>query len=97
MPEPRVEAAEIGLSPRVTWRLLVVSVGPALVVMFADTEAGSVIAAAQSGAEWGYRLVLPQFALTPALFMAQELAGRLGLTTRQGLAELVLRRLGRLD
>lgn len=60
-----------------TWRLLAVTVGPALVVMFADTEAGSVIAAAQSGAQWGYRLVLPQFALTPALFMAQELAGRL--------------------
>jgi Mn2+/Fe2+ NRAMP family transporter len=65
-----------------------------LVVMLADTEAGSVIAAAQSGAEWGYRLVLPQFVLTPALFMAQELAGRLGMTTRQGLAELVLLRLG---
>ena len=39
--------------------------------------------------------ILPQFLLTPALFMAQELAGRLGITTRQGLAELVLRRLGR--
>ncbi len=82
--------------PHVTWGLLAVSVGPALVVMLADTEAGSVIAAAQSGAEWGYRLVLPQFLLTPALFMAQELAGRLGITTRQGLAELALRRLGRL-
>jgi len=34
--------------------------------------------------------------LTPALFMAQELAGRLGLSTRQGLAQLVLNRLGRL-
>jgi len=78
----------------VTWRLLALTVGPGLVVMLADTEAGSVIAAAQSGAEWGYRLVLPQFMLTPALFMAQELAGRLGMTTRQGLAELVLIRSG---
>jgi len=79
-----------------SWRLLALTVGPALVVMLADTEAGSVIAAAQSGAEWGYRLVLPQFVLTPALFMAQELAGRLGLTTRQGLPELVLHRFGRM-
>jgi Mn2+/Fe2+ NRAMP family transporter len=39
--------------------------------------------------------VLPQFLLIPALFMAQELAARLGLATRQGLAELVLRRSGR--
>jgi len=79
-----------------TWRLLALTVGPGLVVMLADTEAGSVIAAAQSGAEWGYRLVLVQFVLTPALFMAQELAGRLGMTTHQGLAQLVLRRSGRL-
>jgi Mn2+/Fe2+ NRAMP family transporter len=83
------------LVPSVTWRMLAVTIGPALVVMLADTEAGSVIAAAQSGAEWGYRLVLPQFLLTPALFMAQELAGRLGLTTGQGLTELVMRRMGR--
>ncbi len=36
------------------------------------------------------------FALVPALFMAQELASRLGLATRQGLAKLALHRLGRL-
>ena len=82
--------------PGLTWRLLAITVGPGLVVMLADTEAGSVIAAAQSGAEWGYRLVLVQFVLTPALFMAQELAGRLGMTTGQGLVQLVLLRSGRL-
>jgi len=80
---------------RMTWRELAFAIGPGLVVMLADTEAGSVIAAAQGGAEWGYRLVLPQFALIPALFMAQELAARLGLTTRQGLTELVRHRFGR--
>ena len=85
------------LSPEArTWRYLALAVGPGVVVMMADTEAGSVIAAAQSGAQWGYRLLLLQFALIPALFMAQELASRLGLATRQGLAELALHRLGRL-
>jgi Mn2+/Fe2+ NRAMP family transporter len=88
--------APVRFAPGLTWRLLALTVGPGLVVMLADTEAGSVIAAAQSGAEWGYRLVLVQFVLTPALFMAQELAGRLGMTTGQGLAQLVLRRSGRL-
>jgi Mn2+/Fe2+ NRAMP family transporter len=76
-------------------RHLSLAVGPGVVVMLADTEAGSVIGAAQSGAQWGYRLLLLQFALIPALFMAQELASRLGLATRQGLAELALHRLGR--
>ena len=85
------------LSPEArTWRYLALAVGPGVVVMLADTEAGSVITAAQSGAQWGYRLLLLQFALIPALFMAQELAARLGLATRQGLAELALHRLGRL-
>lgn len=96
MPDSVRSAAARGSVISVTWQQLAITVGPALVVMLADTEAGSVIVAAQSGAEWGYRVVLPQFVLIPALFMAQELAGRLGLTTGQGLAELVLRRSGRL-
>jgi NRAMP (natural resistance-associated macrophage protein)-like metal ion transporter len=89
------DSAMARFPPRITWQQLAFTIGPGLVVMLADTEAGSVIAAAQGGAEWGYRLVLPQFLLIPALFMAQELAARLGLATRQGLAELVLRRSGR--
>ncbi len=87
--------SKLSLGVRARHNLALV-VGPGLVVMLADTEAGSVIAAAQGGARWGYRLLLLQFALIPALFMAQELASRLGLATRQGLAELALHRLGRL-
>jgi Mn2+/Fe2+ NRAMP family transporter len=77
------------------WSRLAIAAGPGLVVMLADTDAGSVITAAQSGARWGFALLLPQFALIPLMFMAQELAARVGLGTRRGLAELVLRRHGR--
>ncbi len=63
--------------------------------MLADTDAGSVITVAQSGAQWGYRLLVPNLLLIPFMFVAQELALRLGLGTRRGAAELVLRRLGR--
>ena len=31
--------------------------GPGLLVMLADTDAGNVVAAAQAGAQWGYRLL----------------------------------------
>ena len=58
-------------------------IGPGLVVMLADSDAGSITVAAQSGAEWGYRLLLVQFILMPILYMAQELTVRLGLTTRK--------------
>ncbi|MFK2889855.1 divalent metal cation transporter [Dyella flagellata] len=52
--------------------------------MLADTDAGSVITAAQSGAETGYRLLLLQALMIPVLFVVQELTVRLGIFTRQG-------------
>jgi Mn2+/Fe2+ NRAMP family transporter len=81
---------------RLSWRSVAFAAGPGLVAMLADTDAGSVITIAQSGAQWGYRLLLPNLLLIPFMFMAQEIALRLGLGTRQGAAELVLRRFGRI-
>ncbi len=68
--------------------------GPGLVVMLADTDAGSIITAAQSGAVWGYRLLLLQLVLIPILFIAQELTVRLGLVTGQGHGELIKKQFG---
>jgi Mn2+/Fe2+ NRAMP family transporter len=76
------------------WRRVAAALGPGLVVMLADNDAGSVITAAQSGARWGYRLLLLQLAIVPLLFMVQELAARLGLVTGKGLIELVRERWG---
>jgi len=66
-----------------------------MLVMLANMEAGSVITAAQSGAEWGYRLLLLQFLIIPLLYMTQELTIRLGLGTGKGLCELIRQRYGR--
>ena len=63
--------------------------GPGLVVMLADTDVGSVITAAQSGVQWGYRLLLAQFVLMPILYMVQELTVRLGIFTGRGHGELI--------
>src|SRR5262249_60590228 len=86
------------ISPRVhyfSWHRFTVVAGPGLVVMLADTDAGSVITAAQSGAEWGYRLLLLQVVLMPVLFMVQELTVRLGIITHKGHAELIRDQFGR--
>lgn len=69
---------------RSRWRAIAAVAGPGLVVMLADTDAGSVITAAQSGAQWGYRLLLLQVMLIPILYIVQELTVRLGIVTRQG-------------
>jgi Mn2+/Fe2+ NRAMP family transporter len=63
--------------------------GPGLVVMLADTDVGSVITAGQSGAQWGYRLLLLQVLLIPILYMAQELTVRLGIFTGRGHGALI--------
>jgi Mn2+/Fe2+ NRAMP family transporter len=57
--------------------------------MFADTDAGSIITVAEGGAQWGFRLLLPNLIFIPFMFIAQELAMRLGLGARKGALELV--------
>ncbi len=69
--------------------------GPGLVVMLADTDAGSLITASQSGAAWGYRMVLPQLILMPILYVVQEMTVRLGIVTRKGHGALIRERFGR--
>ncbi len=69
--------------------------GPGLVVMLADTDAGSIITAAQSGATWGYDLLWLQAALIPVLFVVQELTVRLGAITGRGHGELIREHFGK--
>ena len=47
--------------------------GPGLLVMLADTDAGNVVAAAQGGALWGFRLLPLLLLLIPMLYLVQEL------------------------
>ena len=81
--------------PLPPWRRFLAVAGPGLVVMLADTDAGSVITAAQSGAQWGYKLLLFQFILMPLLYVVQELTVRLGIVTGQGHAVLIRTHFGR--
>ena len=76
------------------WAAALAVVGPGLVVMLADTDAGSVITAAQSGAQWGYKLLLLQVVLIPILYIVQELTVRLGIVTGEGHGQLIAKRFG---
>ncbi len=68
--------------------------GPGLVVMFADTEAGSITTAATSGAQFGMKLILLQLLLIVPLFVVQEMTVRLGTLTGKGHAQLIRERYG---
>jgi NRAMP (natural resistance-associated macrophage protein)-like metal ion transporter len=69
--------------------------GPGLVVMLADTDVGSIITAAQSGVQFGYRMLSQQLLLIPVLFIIQELTVRLGIFTGRGHGELIRQQYGR--
>jgi len=71
------------------WLTFLAVFGPGIVVMLADTEVGSIITAAQSGARWGYQLLLLQLVLVPVLYIVQELTVRLGIFTGRGHGELI--------
>ncbi len=89
------QASLSGESPRkFSWKRFAAVAGPGIVVMLADTDAGSVITAAQSGAEWGYRLLMLQLILIPILYIVQELTVRLGIVEGQGHASLIRMRFG---
>lgn len=81
--------------PRRTWLGILAVFGPGLMVMLADTDAGSVVTASQSGAQWGYRLVLPLLILIPILFFIQEITVRLGVITGQGHGALIRQHFGK--
>src|SRR5208282_1419751 len=49
---------------------------------------------AQSGAQWGYRLLLLQLVLVPILYIVQELTVRLGIISGKGRGELIRERYG---
>lgn len=80
---PRHPAARRG------WAVGLAAFGPGLVVMLADTDVGSIITAAQSGAQWGYQLLAWQLLLVPVLYVVQELTVRLGIFTGKGHGALI--------
>ncbi|MCL5674942.1 MAG: divalent metal cation transporter [Candidatus Omnitrophica bacterium] len=63
--------------------------GPAWLVMIADVDAASTITAAESGVQYGTKLVWFLMVLIIPLYIIQEVAGRVGTVTCKGLGELI--------
>ncbi|WP_298138012.1 NRAMP family divalent metal transporter [Acidiferrobacter sp.] len=70
-------------------------VGPGLLVMLGDNDAGGVITYAQTGATYGLGVFLPiMIPLGVIAYFVQEMTIRLGAVTRRGHAELIWKRYG---
>ena len=69
-------------------------VGPGLIVMVGDNDAGGVSTYAQAGQNYGYSLMWVLL-LVPVLIVSQEIVVRLGAVTGVGHARLINERFGR--
>ena len=70
-------------------------IGPGIIVMVGDNDAGGVATYAQAGQNYGYSLLWVLLLLIPVLIVNQEMVVRLGAVTGVGHARLINERFGR--
>jgi len=70
-------------------------IGPGLIVMVGDNDAGGVSTYAEAGQNYGYSLLWVLLLLIPVLIVNQEMVVRLGAVTGVGHARLINERFGR--
>ncbi|WP_432971086.1 Nramp family divalent metal transporter [Dactylosporangium sp. CA-233914] len=92
-----IAAQDTGLRPGLSTKLktLLAIVGPGLIVMVGDNDAGAFGTYTQAGQNYGTRLLWTLLLLVPVLYVNQEMVLRLGAVTGAGHARLILERYGR--
>jgi NRAMP (natural resistance-associated macrophage protein)-like metal ion transporter len=70
-------------------------VGPGLIVMVADNDAGAVSTYSQAGAQYGTHLLWVVLLLLPVTYFIQEMVVRLGIATGKGHAAMIYQRFGK--
>src|SRR5262252_4655430 len=76
-------------------KTLLAIVGPGVIVMVGDNDAGAFSTYGQAGHTFGTRLLWTFLLLIPVLWVNQEMVLRLGAVTGVGYAKLILERFGR--
>ncbi|MEV6097095.1 NRAMP family divalent metal transporter [Nocardia sp. NPDC051981] len=77
------------------FKMLLAVIGPGLIVMVGDNDAGGVATYAQAGQNYGMALVWTLALLIPVLYVNQEMVVRLGAVAGVGHARLIFDRFGK--
>jgi Mn2+/Fe2+ NRAMP family transporter len=83
----------VGLFAR--WKTLIAIIGPGLIVMVGDNDAGAFGTYTQAGQNYGTTLLWTLMLLIPVLYVNQEMVVRLGAVTGVGHARLIFERFGK--
>jgi Mn2+/Fe2+ NRAMP family transporter len=76
-------------------KTLLAIIGPGLIVMVGDNDAGAFATYGQAGQDYGTRLLWTLLLLIPVLYVNQEMVLRLGAVSGVGHARLILERFGK--
>lgn len=87
------EAPRAGLKTRL--KTLLAIIGPGLIVMTGDNDAGAFGTYSQAGQNYGTSLLWVLLLLVPVLYVNQEMVLRLGVVSGVGHARLILERFGK--
>ena len=69
--------------------LFFIVLGPGMITMIADNDAGGISTYAVTGAKYGFNLLWAFFILVPMAYYIQEMTVRLGAVTKRGHAEAI--------
>jgi Mn2+/Fe2+ NRAMP family transporter len=88
---------DIAARPKMSFKLktLLAIVGPGLIVMVGDNDAGAFSTYGQAGQDFGTHLLWTLALLVPVLYVCQDMVLRLGAVTGVGHARLILERFGK--
>jgi Mn2+/Fe2+ NRAMP family transporter len=86
-------AARMSVSAKL--KTLLAIVGPGLIVMCGDNDAGAFSTYGQAGQDYGTKLLWTFLLLVPVLYVNQEMVLRLGAVTGVGHAKLIIERFGK--
>lgn len=75
--------------------LFLMVVGPGVIVMVADNDAGAVSTYTQAGYQYGTTLFWLMLLLLPCTYFVQEMVVRLGIATGEGHAAMIYKRFGK--
>jgi NRAMP (natural resistance-associated macrophage protein)-like metal ion transporter len=68
--------------------------GPGIITMVADNDAGGISTYAVTGSKYGFRLLWIFFLLVPMAYYVQEMTVRLGAVTKRGQSEIIFEAFG---
>ncbi|HVB74782.1 MAG TPA: divalent metal cation transporter [Ktedonobacteraceae bacterium] len=84
-------ASELPKPKKPVVKRLLSIIGPGVITGFADDDESGIGTYSQTGAQYGFKLLWTVLFMLPMMYVVQEMAGRIGVVTGQGIAKNIKR------